>query len=71
MLVAKKGVKINPAYLRSIVKKAQKGAKLQQNTFTNWYKTVPADRNDTTNYNLKRAYELARNNGNTYITKIL
>lgn len=27
--------------------------------FDEWYKTVPADRNDTSNYNLRRAYELA------------
>ena len=27
--------------------------------FDSWYKTVPKDRNDTTSYNLKRAYELA------------
>ena len=26
--------------------------------FDSWYKTVPKDRNDTTSYNLKRAYEL-------------
>lgn len=26
--------------------------------FEDWYKTVPAEINDTTNYNLKRAYEL-------------
>lgn len=28
-------------------------------SFDDWYQTVPADRNDTTNYNLRRAYELA------------
>lgn len=27
--------------------------------FEDWYKTVPTDRNDTTAYNLRRAYELA------------
>lgn len=27
--------------------------------FEDWYKTVPIDRNDTTAYNLRRAYELA------------
>ena len=27
--------------------------------FDDWYKTVPIDRNDTTNYDLRRAYELA------------
>lgn len=28
-------------------------------SFEDWYKTVPIDRNDTTAYNLRRAYELA------------
>jgi len=28
-------------------------------TFEDWYKTVPENKNDTTSYNLKRAYELA------------
>lgn len=28
-------------------------------SFDDWYKTVPVDRNDTTNYDLRRAYELA------------
>lgn len=28
-------------------------------TFESWYKTIPADRNDTTSYNLRRAFELA------------
>lgn len=28
-------------------------------TFESWYKTVPSDRNDTTSYNLRRAFELA------------
>lgn len=28
-------------------------------SFDDWYPTVPADRNDTTNYNLRRAFELA------------
>ena len=28
-------------------------------SFDDWYKTVPADRNDMSNYNLRRAYELA------------
>ena len=27
--------------------------------FNEWYKTVPKEKNDTTNYNLRRAYELA------------
>lgn len=28
-------------------------------SFEEWYKTVPKEKNDTTNYNLRRAYELA------------
>lgn len=28
-------------------------------SFESWYKTVPSDRNDTTSYNLRRAFELA------------
>ena len=28
-------------------------------TFEDWYKTLPKEKNDTTSYNLKRAYELA------------
>lgn len=59
MLVARKGAKINPAQLRNLVKKAQRGAKLQKVSFEDWYNTVPKDRNDTTSYNLRRAYELA------------
>ena len=58
-LSAKKGTKINPAKLRNLsnkVKKAQKGTKL---SFNEWYKTIPSEKNDTTNYNLRRAYELA------------
>ena len=28
-------------------------------TFEEWYKTIPAEKNDTTGYDLRRAYELA------------
>ena len=35
------------------------GGPIKKKTFEDWYKTVPADRNDTTSYNLRRAYELA------------
>lgn len=35
----------------------QKGGKTKP-SFEEWYKTIPIDRNDTTLYNLKRAYEL-------------
>lgn len=34
--------------------KGQKGIP----TFEEWYKTIPKEYNDTTNYNLRRAYEL-------------
>ena len=35
------------------------GGSIKKKTFEDWYKTIPADRNDTTSYNLRRAYELA------------
>lgn len=35
------------------------GGPIKKKTFEDWYKTIPADRNDTTSYNLRRAYELA------------
>lgn len=37
----------------------QKGGEAKP-SFEEWYKTVPTDRNDTTFYNLKRAYELEK-----------
>ena len=39
------------------------GGPLKKGKYEDWYKTVPADRNDTTSYNLKRAYELAPYDG--------
>ena len=44
MLVAKKGAKINPAQLRNLVKKAQRGTKLQKISFEDWYNTVPIEK---------------------------
>ena len=41
---------------QKLVDKKQSGGALD---FNSWYKTVPTDRNDTLNYNLRRAYELA------------
>lgn len=48
------------------VDKLQKGGKVDgitgaapKITFESWYETVPSDRNDTTSYNLRRAFELA------------
>ena len=35
------------------------GGPIKNIPFEDWYKTVPTDRNDTTSYNLRRAYELA------------
>lgn len=35
------------------------GGPVKKADYDSWYKTVPTDRNDTTSYNLRRAYELA------------
>ena len=35
------------------------GGPIKNIPFEDWYKTVPTNRNDTTSYNLRRAYELA------------
>lgn len=35
------------------------GGSVKKADYDSWYKTVPTDRNDTTSYNLRRAYELA------------
>ena len=37
----------------------QEKTKGKKASFEEWYKTVPATKNDTTSYNLRRAYELA------------
>ena len=39
--------------------KHAEGGPIKNMSFEDWYKTVPTDRNDTTTYNLRRAYELA------------
>lgn len=39
--------------------KHAEGGPIKNILFEDWYKTVPTDRNDTTAYNLRRAYELA------------
>lgn len=39
--------------------KHAEGGPIKNMSFEDWYKTVPTDRNDTTEYNLRRAYELA------------
>ena len=39
--------------------KHAEGGPIKNIPFEDWYKTVPTDRNDTTSYNLRRAYELA------------
>ena len=35
------------------------GGPVKKANYDSWYKTIPTDRNDTTLYNLRRAYELA------------
>lgn len=40
-------------------RKHAEGGPIKNMSFEDWYKTVPTDRNDTTTYNLRRAYELA------------
>lgn len=75
MAVGKNGMKILDAesqWAREVLNKAREAHKLQKGgkvdgitgaapkiTFESWYETVPSDRNDTTSYNLRRAFELA------------
>ena len=75
MAVGRNGMKILDAesqWAREVLNKAREVNKLQKGgkvdgitgaapkiTFESWYETVPSDRNDTTSYNLKRAFELA------------
>jgi hypothetical protein len=75
MAVGRNGMKILDAesqWAREVLNKAREVNKLQKGgkvdgitgaapkiTFESWYKTVPSDRNDTTSYNLRRAFELA------------
>lgn len=40
-------------------KKRYGGPLKKRKNYDDWYKTIPTDRNDTTSYNLRRAYELA------------
>lgn len=61
----KSGLKMDKDFAKRVVKlsKGQK-EKIQEEAapkviFESWYKTVPSDRNDTTSYNLRRAFELA------------
>jgi hypothetical protein len=42
-----------PERVKSLVKSNEKLS------FDDWYKTIPKEKNDTSNYNLRRAYELA------------
>lgn len=57
--VGKRGMKMKRSRLKNIVNKAnsinsfQKGGKPK---FEDWYKTVPQEKNDTTNYDLEKAY---------------
>lgn len=72
MAVGRNGMKILDAesqWAREVLNKAREVNKLQKVdgitgaapkiTFESWYETVPSDRNDTTSYNLRRAFELA------------
>lgn len=75
MAVGRNGMKILDAesqWAREVLSKAREVNKLQKGgkvdgitgaapkiTFESWYETVPSDRNDTTSYNLRRAFELA------------
>lgn len=75
MAVGRNGIKILDAesqWAREVLNKAREVNKLQKGgkvdgitgaapkiTFESWYETVPSDRNDTTSYNLRRAFELA------------
>lgn len=75
MAVGRNGMKILDAesqWAKEVLNKAREVNKLQKGgkvdgitgaapkiTFESWYETVPSDRNDTTSYNLRRAFELA------------
>lgn len=75
MAVGRNGMKIldtESQWAREVLNKAREVNKLQKGgkvdgitgaapkiTFESWYETVPSDRNDTTSYNLRRAFELA------------
>lgn len=75
MAVGRNGMKIldvESQWAREVLTKAKEVNKLQKGgkvdgitgaapkiTFESWYETVPSDRNDTTSYNLRRAFELA------------
>lgn len=75
MAVGRNGMEILDAesqWAREVLNKAREVNKLQKGgkvdgitgaapkiTFESWYETVPSDRNDTTSYNLRRAFELA------------
>lgn len=75
MAVGRNGMKILDAesqWAREVLNKVREVNKLQKGgkvdgitgaapkiTFESWYETVPSDRNDTTSYNLRRAFELA------------
>lgn len=75
MAVGRNGMRILDAesqWAREVLNKAREVNKLQKGgkvdgitgaapkiTFESWYETVPSDRNDTTSYNLRRAFELA------------
>ena len=49
----------NNKYVKNVLNFANSLKQTGGSTFEDWYKTVPENKNDTTSYNLKRAYELA------------
>ena len=64
----RRGLKISPLQARDLiskVKSCQKGGQLdtvaasESSTFEQWFNKLPQNKKDTTNYNLRRAYQLA------------
>lgn len=55
----KLSMKEKSAFIKVAVKNNINNLQDIKKSFDDWYKTVPENRNDTTNYNLRRAFELA------------
>lgn len=87
MAVGRNGMKILDAesqWAREVLNKAREVNKLQKGgkvdgitgaapkiTFESWYETVPSDRNDTTSYNLRRAFDSVYLNPKTGIYEFM
>ena len=56
---AQQSTKANGGFINTHGGDFSNGGPIKNMSFEDWYKTVPTDRNDTTTYNLRRAYELA------------